>query len=412
MSLENLQKAFVCLRRLIAIAELIGLSKTFRTVELHRLNEVNDDRMRFQKTQLWETICSADRLFAMIINIPPCTRRHQMVHALELTIDGVVQPRAYLNRLTNIAAKVQDLDDLNTVQESKAEVYAYALKIDQELKMLASQTPKSWWITDMEHVKPDHMLQFFHYCTAMRIHLPLTMGKDPDEEYIYSRLACTDACESLVERYQILRRRLPSGTFISRLLDLQAFIATVVLLLTSYGSLTTDRSRLRFDKARITSLVGQVVRVMNEKSAGSNFALNGVKAVRSLRTLLQRDCRDPQVQELTLRVPLLGKVCITRNFSRSQASKTDVIQSTQSPSEPVLLKATEHFMPQQYESLPLPADTVVDPDFRPQGESPWDPLSWSIEDYNENFFQDALMTESFAQFDIWQNDYNNLEFDT
>jgi hypothetical protein len=101
-----------------------------------------------------------------------------------------------------------------------------------------------------------------------------------------------------------------------------------------------------------------------------------------LMKLLQDD-KISGLQELTLRVPLLGKVHVRRN---SHGSK----------------KAEAQFTPQD-QGLPLL--TSIPP---AQGEYQWDSLSWSIDDRYEDFFQASLNAGSFDQFAMWENGYNTF----
>ena len=322
----------------------------------------------------------------------------------------MVQPRVYLNRLTDITTKIQYLDDMSSTQGSGPELYASALELDRELRVLASQTPKSWWDEDVEHVKPDHIVQILHHYIIMRVHLPFTMRRDPGQEYIYSRLACMDACESVAQRYQSLRRILPSGIFLSQILDLEAFTATVVLLLTSHSWPPMDRIVLETNQARIESVVAQVTKLMDEKSNdtnASNFAQHGVTIIRSLNTLLQQDGDASNVHQLRLKVPLLGNVHIRRNASPPQMPKSKNPQSFQIPSESGLWKLNGPFTPQHHGSRSLNPDTVLGYATQAQAEWQWNPLSWSIEDNHDNFFQDAFMTDDSDQFAMWQTNYNN-----
>lgn len=391
----------------------MGLPKTSQAVEFNRLNGVEDETL-FQKAQLWEAICSADRIFSMVMNLPAGTRRYQRPMSPELIVDGVVQPRGYLSRMTNISIRVQDLDDVNAMGRSKPDIYATALKIDRELKELASHTPKAWWALDEENVKADIILQFLHHCTTMRLHLPFAMRQDPGGEYIYSRVACLDACELLAQLYMSIRRKLPINIFISRLLDLQAFAAAVVLLLlTSHGSPPMDRFNLRSNATRIENLVAQVVDTMNEKSSSSNVARQAVGTIRALYTLLQRDGSNPQVPELKLKVPLLGNVHIHRNVGPSQKPNGNFPPSSQAMMDLDPWKPSAQIDPQQYAGPSLTTDTLVQQTAQQPGQWQWDPLSWSVDDYNEDFFQDALMAESLDPFDTWQNGvnvYQNFQF--
>jgi hypothetical protein len=406
LSLGNFQRAWLRMRHFIAIAELMGLPKAFQAIELNRINGTEHEEMQLQRAQLWESLCSADRLFGMILNLPSGTRWYQLSVPSELTIDGVVQTRKYISRLTEITIKVQELDDMDGTQKSKEEMYAAAINIDGELRELASQTPSSWWATEEDPVKADHILRFLHSCITMRAHLPFTMRHDPKGELIFGRKSCINACEAVVKRYQFLRRRFPSGIFLCRIMDLQAFTAIVVLLLTSQNSPSTDTSVLSTNGSRIASLVEQVTTLMDEKSSthdASNFAHHGVAAIRSLQTIMQQNKNSAHMKEFSIKVPLLGNVRVRRNVDTSQQPRARNPQFVQTLQETGSWRPDEQIIPQPYGRQSLSANTIPDLTPQLQGGWQWDPLSWSIDNFNENFFQDPFMAEHYDQFDMWQN---------
>lgn len=447
MGQGNFQKAWIRLRHYIAIAELMGLHKSFQAVQLNTAHGGQDHKTQLHRAQLWELICAADKLLGMLINLPPGTRRYQQIKVQEVTLDGVVQPQLYLARLMDTAAKIQQVDDMNTTQGLSPELYATVLELARELRVLASQTPKSWWVLgEGEQVKPDHVVQFLHYCMVMRVHLPFTMRQNPGEEYFYSCLACMDACESVVQRYQFLRRNLPPGIFIAQVLDLQAFTATIVLLLMTHSSIPMDRFNWTNNKARLESVVAQVVKLMDERSddmIGSDFARKGVTTIRSLNKLLQQDENDKAglhvQQELMLKVPLLGKVNIRRNArpssypsqpSQPPSSSVNSWSTVQAPSELGSLKSNANKQvlqpqpPQQQQQQgpppPPPPPPLLHTDTAyveaaglqtPAEARQFDPFSWFIEDNQENFFQDALMADSSDHFaPMWQNTNEAFQF--
>jgi hypothetical protein len=401
-----LQKAWLRLRHFIAVAELMGLPNACQAAQSNQGNGSDEYEILLQRAQLWQSLCSADGLSGVVLNLPPSINAHQRPKAQKLVVDGVIQPRAYISRLIEITARIQYRDNTNMTQESIAELYASALEHDRELRVLASQTPKSWWTRSVDHVKPDHIVQFLHCCISMRVHLFFAMRKDPNEEYVYSRLTCRDACESITERYQFLRRELPSGIFIARRLDLQAFIATIILLLTSHSLPSTELPDLRINKVNVDNVVTRVIDLMNEKSkdtTGSRFAQHCVNSISSLKELLQEDGEDSNMQKLTLKIPLLGKVHIQRNSHRSRTQHTKN-QSSEIPANSSSCKQNERLLAtQEHRYIPSNTNNHMASNFQGLEELPWDPLSWCIEDQYEDFFQDALMADEIDLFAMWQN---------
>lgn len=388
------QKAWIRLRHVIAIAELMGLPKSFQTAQFNKSTKTDDSESQLGGAQIWELISTADRLLGLIINIPPDTNRYNHTKHQPLAINGVIQPAVYFKRLTDIAGKIHRLDDLDMTHQFDSEVYASALELCRELRELASETPQSWWIRDGNRVEPDHIVQLMHYYILVRIHLPFILSQHSGEEYLYSRLACMDACEAVLQRYLVLRRILPPGFVLCAMLDLHAFTAAVLVLLVSHSSPpSTGRFNLHIDKVRIHTEVEQVINLMRERSDGtseSHFSQDGVTTLSSLNHHLQ-DENVAAGLELTLNVPLLGSVHVRR--SPPQVANIDSWRS-QVPSDLGLLKSNQpSLLPTSHENNSVMTDQGG------QEERRWDNISWSIED-NESFFQDFLMTDDWGHFSM------------
>lgn len=414
LSLGNFRKAWIRLRHLIAIAELLGLSKAPQNMQPGSLAGLREDDIK--RVQLWEFMCSADRLLGMIINRPPITRRFAQPHAQPLIVNGVLQIQLYLKRLTDITTKFYVLDDVST-PEASAQAYASALELDRELRMLASQAPKSWWETDSDSVKSKHLCQYLHYYFMMRVHLPFTMVQNPGDENMYSRLTCMEACEAVARRYESLRQMLPSGIFLSPIMDLLALTATVVLLLTSHSEPASDRIDFLADQVRVQGIAAKVLKVMEDKSrdaAGSNFARQGAITIRSLGALLQQKEGEFRSDHLNVTVPLLGNISVRRNIDRHQAPPIEAQQQAQGLPNVGLWKPTDLPSSQPFDAGVLSQGQFPATTMPTQGNVQWNPLSWSIEDtINENLFQDVFMTDNTDPWGGWQGGYHsNFQFST
>ncbi|KAL4911709.1 major facilitator superfamily domain-containing protein [Aspergillus aurantiobrunneus] len=415
MGRGNPQKAWLKLRHIIALAELMGLPKAAQLARVKKTNGAADDPTRNEKVQLWDLICTLDRLLGIMINLPPYTRRYPLRTPDDILIDGVVQPAAYISRLVDITPKIYDLEEMSATEGPTTKLYTSALEIAREARNLASQTPKNWWVIQMtDDLKPDHIIQFMHYCIVMKAYLPITLRQDRSEEYLYSRLVCMDSCECIAQRYQFLRRKLPSGFFTLRLLDLQAFAAMVSLLLMSHTSPSVDRRSFQIDKARLEGVVAQVIELMEEKSkdrAGSSFAERGANTLRALRSLLQQEDTDKaSARELTVNVPLLGNIHIRRNMPKTQPP----VPQTQPPAElmPQSSGCNQQMIPVPYNPQLNTTAYMQDAILAGYGppEMQWENLSWSIEDGGDNLLDDVLMGENFDQVTKWQNAYYNFPF--
>lgn len=361
--------------------------------------------MSHRAAQLWELICNVDRLFGMILNLPPATRGYQLTVTEPLVTNGTVNARVYLCKLLDIAARVYNLDD-SLAHGSGGNLH---LELAGELSALASQTPRSWWARGPGvNAQPQDFLQFMHYSIAMRTHLPLALRQDSGAGHMYNRLACTDACDSIVKKYEYLTQTLPPGFFVSKMLDLHAFIAAVVLLLTSHNP-PSDRHSFRIDGNRLQGVAMKVAGLMGERAQrkpGSDLAREGHNTLCALNRLLQQDGGTVRDQDLTLKVPLLGKVHIRRNARQSNPSDQLPSQATippeigadnTRPTEQMLTPSSYQAPPDNNTDMSM-LSTEISPD-----QSQWSGLSWSIEESHENFFDNLAMGQDPGESPLWWN---------
>lgn len=323
MGRGNIRKAWLKLRHAIAIAEIMGLHNMVHIAKPRTATEAVD-KAHISKLRLWNVICAADRLLGMILGLPPVTSRYQQAMPHSVSVNGVVQTQVYLCRLTDIVHKIQHLDHLSLSDVSRPECYTLVSELSRELKTLASQTPESWWLGSARgtnNVHPDDIVQFLHYYITMRAHLPLALRPGPGGENTFSCLACVEACESMLQRYQFLSRRLPRGLFISEMLDLQAFSAAVILLLMSHMS-SVRFLGVGIDRIKISNEVRQVIELLHEKSdtfPSSENTRNSFTTLCSLDTFIRGTEGSVDLRQIDCHAPLLGKVQITRNGHPSQA---------------------------------------------------------------------------------------------
>lgn len=232
----------------------------------------------------------------------------------------------------------------------------------------------------------------------MRIHLPYTLARDPEPMYMYSQMAGIDACKTLLTRYNILRGNLPAAFFLGRLLDIQAFAASVVLLLTSQRrKQSADAADARSLDETIDGLIPRTVALMEEKCrdvvGATNYGKVGASTIRTLSTLLSTSPDDEsEQQELTLKVPLLGKINVRRrqpNFTEQQIEQPGLCLEPETGEVPLMPG-----MSQQQPDPGVPVDaSLINAlsvrDWQPQ----YEPFSWSVVSNYDDAFQDALMSD-------------------
>lgn len=411
-------KVWISLRRVIAISEMIGLPRASRALERAKfapnttragasLSKSDETRLT-DKVEVWAGICMIDRIAGMMFNLPSGTNRYQLPRLPVVGADGEVIRRGYLSSLAAISKEVYELDDSTMLDGSDAERYAEVLRIDQELISLASIPPPSWWSTDTPGILPDQVLKYWHSYLTIRVHLKFTLQKDGNQQFDYSRYTCMNACNIAITRYLTIRPAMPSGFFIGRIVDLQALTAAVVLLLAYHNSRSARRRNFQAQAIESPArLIAQLIEVMESLSClrASDFATQAVVTIRSLSTLLEDDSASER-QELTLTVPLLGKIHVHKNRNPIGNTMGQDVSSMVGLAPSQTTTGSQHFQP---------VFTPTTADFSGQAmpatnTSAWDPLSLFIEDDDrEALFQSALVTEDYEQMDPTMN-FSGFDF--
>ena len=285
-----------------------------------------------QKTEVWEAICALDRIISMMWSLPLATASHPLPKRPIVDSQSQVSPQSYLYSLADIASRVLEQDNIYSSGRSLIELISAVSGTDQELRSLAAATPKTWRKVHWPQLSVDALLQYWHQYITVRTHLQLALRYDESQLLAFNYLACLDACQELARRYVSIRPILPAGFFASRVIDLQAFTATVFLLLSSYrtsdGPGTLPQA---VDVDATTALVDQVIRMMGSAAdrAGEGFTDQAAEAVRSLSSLLQQP-QTAELQKITLSIPLIGRIHVSR---KTYAAHTGPTQFDSPPSQ-------------------------------------------------------------------------------
>ena len=332
----KVRKTWLLARRVIALAELIGLPRASMAIASHQESLAGACPSLVpgckQKAGVWESICTIERIASLMWSLPIATINYPRPKLPIVDSHGQVNPQSYLYNLADIASRVLELDNIYSSGRPLTELFDAVSVTDQELRSLASLTPKKWQKIHWPELSIDALLQYWHQYLTVRTHLQLALKHDEGQQFAFNFITCLDACQDLVRRYVSMRPILPAGFFANRVFDMQAFTATVFLLLASYR---TTRSSGNFPQAVdiniTTGLVDQVVSMMGFAAdrAGGDFAHQTADAIRSLTSLFQRP-QTSELQKITLSLPLIGRIHVSR---KSYATKTVPKQPHPNPSQ-------------------------------------------------------------------------------
>ncbi|OOO07443.1 hypothetical protein OAory_01039430 [Aspergillus oryzae] len=329
------------------------------------------------------------------------TARYQLTAAAPLNADGSIHLTTYLTRLLDISIKVYDLEEFSATHESSMKRQMAALEMAQALGELAGQAPDTWWAGDeRDHITPEDIVQFLHCCVLMRVYLPFALKQNLRDELVYARLPCMNACEAVARRYLVLRRKLPAGLFMSRVLDLQALTAASVLLLLSHHVRSTDRHSFRIDISHLHGVVSDIITLIGERArdpTNSDLAVEAYNTLRALDQLLRQDDHTREVERLTVTVPLLGKIHVRRNARSAPQPRVANQPSSQLESNMGIQTWTSASHPLDGQSSLGTNIPVNEADPSPDEWRLTD-LSWSVEGSLDNLLEDAFLSESIGQY--------------
>lgn len=324
----RVRKTWLTLRRVIAVAELIGLPRAAATLQRNSGSQSHsgheqcgaycDDAPSEQreKAQVWESICAIDRVMSMMWSLPIATSDFPLPMRPIIDNQGQVVMQAFLHRLANIASKVLDLDGVYIQDKPVSDLLSMVMSMDEELQAVANTPAKEWWMEAPSILSPAALFQYWHSYLIIRTHLRLALAYDHDQRFLYNFMSCLGACQVQCKRYIAMRPLLPKGFFAHSIVDLQALSAIVFLLLAANKSAAGPSAVASWhlmDAQQSRSLVDEAVQTMEQASArtGSQSALHGVEAIKGLRSLLEQPT-SVEPQQVSLLLPLIGRIHVSR----------------------------------------------------------------------------------------------------
>ncbi|KAK5124645.1 hypothetical protein LTR85_001358 [Meristemomyces frigidus] len=199
--------------------------------------------------------------------------------------------------------------------------YSVTQEIDEQLNSLAKRMPHAWWEIPISLVA-DHteeaatqlerlMCQIWHFELQTLVHLPFMLRAATDRRYEYSRVSCLSACRGLMKAWMSMRE-VHAMTFVSNLLEFQAFTAAVTLLLGLLGPprTTTDPVALKEqnEDLQLVETVVQILEGLKRCGTGVQVVNQSISAIRSLQDVLQNE--GPSSGNLRLSIPHFGTIMV------------------------------------------------------------------------------------------------------
>lgn len=375
MTRGRIQKTWLALRRLIAVAEFMGLPRLARIYETQQSREEHSDSELFRSAKLWVSICVIDRIISTLNGLPVATRLYSLPSMPEAQVTLEKQPLEHFIKLSNLAMEIQDMDEGRHLTASNNH-YSLVLRINRDLHNLASTIPDSWQVGAVSEISRADLVTFMHQAVTLQLHVRFVLRDDGDvEDYTHSKIVGLQTCQLLTQLWRKMRDHLPIGFFMFAIMDVQAFTAIITMMLVS-GTGHSGRAFSQVDRRALAAQVEETFHIFEhnaQKPYSSKFLRRAVTTLHNLRDVLDGNsvARNASSPSIVLKVPLLGKVHVRKGINRSQAHESDTLTSQ--------ALANPCNMTQSMEAAMHPAS--------------YDALSWMIEEDGDTLFQDYLMMD-------------------
>lgn len=333
------RKAWMTIRKAITYAQLLGLHHTAEEVDQCAKQQTDDvnlgppknlSLLALQQDGIWQTLQTLDSILSLIVNLPP-TLQDARSKSRSNSIVGALT-KDYLRSLGRIAGRVCKRN-----QESLSTSLSTTLALDDDLSVLANSQKSEWWtlhsspsctIPDLAAI----LVQYVHCYLSILVHLPFMLVSLSDSRHEYSRAQCLEASRQLLQRYLALRQRMASGFFIFKLIDFQAFSASVCLLLNLLGSSKQANNCSDADREQDQALLREVIQALRlaSRAVAGTIAAQAFSVLEALNARLDKSTAagSGQLRNLTLRIPLLGTITVSPGAAYNCSRESGVERSS------------------------------------------------------------------------------------
>lgn len=373
MTRGRVQKTWLYLRRVISVAEFMGLPRLAKAYELQNNTQGHGNDEKYRSAKLWVSICVIDRIISTLNGLPVATRLYALPIMPEAQMTSEKQPLEHFIRLSNLAMEIHDLDEgrLSTAFQNP---YSAVLRLDADLHHLASTVPPSWQVRTGSEISRAEIVTFMHNAITLQLHVRFVLREDgPLEDYSHSKIVGLQTCQVLAQTWRRMREALPFGFFLFAIMDLQAFTAIVTMMLISATG-HAERAFRHIDREMLATQVEETFRIFEQNARqpySSKFLRRAIITLQNLKDLLAGNLAsgDSVLPSIDLVVPMLGKVHVRKGNNQPQFRERPTLHRLSGSGN--IEKSIEAAM---------------------QAES-YEALSWMVEENGDTLFQDYLMMD-------------------
>lgn len=185
-------------------------------------------------------------------------------------------------------------------QGDASHAFSTTQEIDEKLDSLAKRMPQTWWETTNSLLEGRTeeaasqfealMCQIWHFELQTLVHLPFMLRAATDRRYDYSRVSCLSASRGLMRKWMSMRE-VHSTTFVSNLVEFQAFTAAVTLLLGLLGPARTTNDptvlKEQYEDLQLVETVVQILENLKRCGTGVQLVNQSISVIRTLQGVLR-----------------------------------------------------------------------------------------------------------------------------
>ncbi|TGJ81090.1 hypothetical protein E0Z10_g7683 [Xylaria hypoxylon] len=226
----NIRRAWIVLRRAIAIAQVLGLDRQSKSLA-HNTNTVEAQATSHQES-VWFLLVRFDQYISLMLGASPTLPENSQIPP------GLLErytPSERMGRLHSLAAG-------RILQRNRINIYDIIelREIDKILQTAAACMPAQWWLPpDWSNdcggegflcIVSRLMVHFAHYNILLQLHLPYMLHSLSNQKFYYSTTTVISASREILARFTTFRSRHPTVSY-CRGLDFFTFVASIALCL-------------------------------------------------------------------------------------------------------------------------------------------------------------------------------------
>ncbi|KAI1389820.1 uncharacterized protein F4822DRAFT_215183 [Hypoxylon trugodes] len=405
----NLRKAWLALRRALAVAQLMGVDRWPDEKPLKSVDPRSDPSTRTRASALWYHINLSDRNVSLLLGLDAANDDTSFADPERIAN----MPPAYrLERLHTVITRAIIRRNISINKSSAEAAFGVTQAIERELEQAAESMGEGWWrpleIDTFAALPQDliraHMhirIHMDHHHLLLLLHLPYMLRDPKERRWDYSKTACLQASREMLKAY-VVSRTLIDAASACRHTDYSGLTAALTLLLgyldPKLRSRDPETTQCREADRNLIRTVRDVVKGMAERD-DDKIARETSDIITRLLPLTNVDLTadsggiDTPVR---LEIPYLGTINInpvSRHTQRQQhrldGDSSTMPSTNYGDDEAVYNGPSDPQDSAQPDSIYLasdnPEDIVVDPNLQQSSQPPSGFLASLGEDSNFSF---------------------------